>query len=366
MNIVIAGGGTGGHLFPGLAVAKELQKRMTAVNICFVGTVKGIEGKIIPRAGFDIRFIRCRGLVGKGISSFLRGIVQLPLSIKDSFTILRELRPAMALGVGGYSAGPVILCAFLMGIPTMIHEQNTVPGLTNRLLRHIVHNIAVTFYESMEYFPEHKTYLTGNPVREEVIRGERERGYRRFSLDSRLFTILVFGGSAGASKINKAVAESLPYLEDLKGKIQFLHQTGERDTAYIKNHFFSNGFMGTAVPFIHEMGDAYAVADLIVSRAGATTIAELTACGKAAILVPYPFAAGEHQEVNARKLWDAGAAEIILDKDLNGQVLSDFIRRLIEDEEGRGEMGRVSRSLGKSDAAVRIVELAGALLRGRS
>jgi len=366
MNIVIAGGGTGGHLFPGIAIAKELEKTMVDLKICFVGTVKGIEEKVIPMEGFDIRFIRSEGLVGRGLSGLVRAIIKLPLSMKDSYMILRELRPAMAFGVGGYSSGPLVFCAYLMGIPTMIHEQNTVPGLANKMLGKFVKNVAVTFHESMGYFPHNKTYLTGNPVREKILKGDRDRACRRFSLNKRLFTIFIFGGSSGARKINKAVAESLTYLEDLKDQIQFLHQTGDRDFKYMKDHFYSHGFSGTVLPFTHEMGDAYSVADLVISRAGATTVAELTACGKAAILVPYPYSAGDHQEANARKLWDAGAAQMILDKDLDGKVLSDHIRRLLADEKTVAEMERTCRSLGGRDATGRIVELVKGLLKERS
>ncbi len=363
MNIVIAGGGTGGHLFPGIAVAKELEKTIVDSRICFVGTVKGIEERVVPKEGFDIKFIRSEGLVGRGFFDLVRAILKVPLSIKDSYTILRELRPALAFGVGGYSSGPLVLCACLMGIPTIIHEQNTIPGLANKLLGKIVNSVAVSFHESMGFFPKNKTYLTGNPVREEILKGDRERGFRTFSLNKKLFTIFVFGGSSGASKINKAVAESLEYLKDLKSHVQFLHQTGERDFKYMKDHFYSSGFKGTIISFTHEMADAYAVADLVISRAGATTLAELTACGKAAILVPYPHSAGNHQEANARKLLDAGAAQMILDKELDGKVLSDQIRRLLADYEMLAEMKRTSGSLGGRDATGRIIELVNGLLK---
>lgn len=366
MNIIIAGGGTGGHLFPGIAVARELKKTLPDVRIIFVGTVEGMEAKIIPKEGFDIRFIRSEGLVGKNIYRSAMSALKMPLSLWDSYKILKELKPELVFGVGGYCSGPALLNASLMGIPTIIHEQNTVPGLTNRALGKFVNTVAVTYHESVDFFPQDKTYLTGNPVREEILKGDRDRGYKIFALEKELFTIFVFGGSRGASKINHAVGEALTYLEEFKDKIQILHQTGDKDFKPMKEIYRSRGFKGTVIPFAYEMADAYAAADLVISRAGATTLAELTACGKAAILIPYPYAAGNHQEANARKLWDIGAAQMILDSDLNGKTLSDIVKYILEDPDAVGEMERISRSLGVSDAAKRIVELMRGLLKNRT
>ena len=363
MNIVIAGGGTGGHLFPALAIAGELKRRFDDVKITFVGTVKGIEAKIVPKEGYDVRFIRSEGLVGNNVYRTVRSILKVPLSLKDSYMILKDLNPDLVFGVGGYSSGPVLMCAKLMGIPTMIHEQNSLPGFANRVLGKFVDTIAVTYHESINYFSREKTYLTGNPVRDEILKGEKERGYNIFSLDRNLFTIFVFGGSSGATHINKAVGEALVYLEPFRDSIQFLHQTGERDYSAVVKIYRSREFKGTVVPFAYEMADAYKVADLIISRAGATTLAELTATGKAAILVPYPYAAGNHQEVNARKLLDIGAARMILDRDLNGKTLSDLIKYMLEDPDAIAEMERTSKSLGSPDATKKVVELAEGLLK---
>ncbi|UCE71749.1 MAG: undecaprenyldiphospho-muramoylpentapeptide beta-N-acetylglucosaminyltransferase [Nitrospiraceae bacterium] len=363
MKIVIAGGGTGGHLFPAIAVARELERSVADVHCTFVGTVRGIESKIIPREGYDIRFIRSEGLVGRGVFSTVRSFMKIPFSIIDARAILKEVAPDIVLGVGGYSSGPVLLCASMMGIPTMIHEQNTLPGLANKILGKFVDTVAVTYHESMGMFPEHKTFLTGNPVRTEILEGDRERGYETFSLDRNRFTVFVFGGSRGAHQINNAVAEALTYLESLKDHIQFLHQTGDRDFDLVREVYRSKGFKGTVIPFAHEMADAYAAADLIISRAGATTLAELTACGKAAILVPYPYAAGNHQEINARKLWDMGAAQMILDRDLNGRSLSDLIKHLLEDPDAISAMERTSKSIGSRDATKKIIELVTGLLK---
>jgi UDP-N-acetylglucosamine--N-acetylmuramyl-(pentapeptide) pyrophosphoryl-undecaprenol N-acetylglucosamine transferase len=365
MNIVIAGGGTGGHLFPGIAVAKELKKKINDLRVLFVGTTKGVEAKIIPREGFEIRFIRSEGLVGRGLYGSVRSALKIPLSLVDSFRLLKEVRPKLVFGVGGYSSGPLVLCAYLMGIPTIVHEQNTVPGFANKLLGKFVNTVAVTYHESMDFFPRNKTYLTGNPIREEIVKGERERGYGIFSLDKGRFTIFVFGGSRGASSINNAMGEALTYLKDYRDNIQFLHQTGEEDFESMKGLYHARGFKGTVIPFAYEMADAYAVSDLVISRAGATTLSEITACGKAVILVPYPFAAGNHQEANAKKLWDLGAAQVILDKGLNGKTLSDHIRHLLEDPEAIGEMERTSRSLGVRDATGKVVELITGFLKAQ-
>ncbi len=363
MNVVFTGGGTGGHVFPALAIAHELKKAIDDVRITFVGTAKGIEAKIIPKEGYDIRFITSEGLVGKNVFKRVRSILKIPLSLKDSFRILKDVKPELVFGVGGYSSGPMILCAKLMGISTIIHEQNSIPGLTNKVVGKFVDTIAVTYHESTKFFPKEKTYFTGNPVREEILKGNRDRGYKAFSLEKDLFTIFVFGGSSGASHINNAVSEALVYLETFKGKIQFLHQTGDRDFDSMKEVYRSKEFKGTVIPFAYEMADAYAVADLIISRAGATTLAELSACGKAAILVPYPYAAGNHQEINARKLWDVGASQMILDKDLNGKILSDMIKYLIEDPDALGEMERISKSLGCCEATNKIIELIRGLVK---
>ncbi len=363
MKIIIAGGGTGGHIFPALAVARKLKETIANVSITFVGTVRGIESKIIPKEGYDIQFIRSEGLVGKDLVSTVRSVSRVPLSLMDSRRILKEIDPDMVMGVGGYSSGPVVLCARLMGIPTLIHEQNTLPGLTNKLLGKFVDTVAVTYHESMKYFSPEKTYLTGNPVREDILKGDRNRGCKNFSLNKELFTIFIFGGSSGASNINHAVGESLVYLEKFSENIQFLHQTGEKDFDAVKEIYSSKGFKGTVLPFAYEMADAYAVADLIISRAGATTLAELTACGKAAILVPYPHAAGNHQEINARKLWDVGAAQMIFDRELNGKTMADMITYLLEDPEAIGEMERTSQSLGSFEATNKIIDLIIGLLK---
>jgi UDP-N-acetylglucosamine--N-acetylmuramyl-(pentapeptide) pyrophosphoryl-undecaprenol N-acetylglucosamine transferase len=366
VNIVIAGGGTGGHVFPAIAVAGELRSRMRDVRVVFVGTTRGLESRAVPREGYEIRFIRSEGLVGMGPVRTLRSAFMIPLSLKDSFGILRELRPSAVIGVGGYSSGPVVFCARLMNIPTMIHEQNIMPGLTNRILGRMVDAVAVTYHESTGYFPAYKISVTGNPVRKDIDRGSRERGLRLFSLDDRRFTVFVFGGSRGAARINKAMAEALGYMDHLKDRIQILHQTGEQDYEAVKRIYMTHGFRGTVIPFAHEMADAYAVADLVISRAGATTLAELTACGKAAVLVPYPYAAAQHQEINARKLVDMGAARMILDQEINGRRIAGIIERFLDNPDELREMETISRSLGNPGASAKIADIVEALIKKKA
>lgn len=363
MRILIAGGGTGGHLFPGLAVAEEFKHRNSTAEVVFAGTESGLEAKVVPKEGYLIRFLRAEGLVGVTWKKKIGALVRAGLSMIDSYKILKAVTPDIVIGVGGYASGPVTLLAALMSIPTLVLEQNAVPGVTNRILGKFVDAICVTYQESMSFFPLRKTFLTGNPVRPHIARGIAQAGYRRFGLDPNLFTILIFGGSAGARSINSAVTESLTHLQDLRDNIQFLHQTGQTDYERIRNAYRESGFRGTIVPFIYEMGEAYAVADLVVSRAGATTLAELTVLGKPAILIPYPFAAANHQEVNARKLEEIGAAKLILDRELNGKILAHAIRELSSNEKMREEMARASRSVGRLDACTKVVDIAMGLVR---
>ncbi|MFN3395301.1 MAG: undecaprenyldiphospho-muramoylpentapeptide beta-N-acetylglucosaminyltransferase [Thermodesulfovibrionales bacterium] len=357
MKVIIAGGGTGGHVFPGIAIADEISRRDESAEVTFVGTEHGIERSIVPQEGYSIRFLRAEGIVGKSMIKKLRAGIKVTLSIFDSYKIINELKPEAIIGVGGYASFGMVLTGCLLSIPTMIMEQNSVPGLANKVLGRFVDAICVTYHESLSFFPKEKTYITGNPVRQGIIRGERDKAYELFSLDRNRFTILVFGGSAGATRINRAICDAFNYLTDIKDQIQFLHQTGRSDIEWVKESYRRWGFRGTVTPFIYEMAEAYAVSDLVISRAGATTLSEITAIGRPAILIPYPFAASGHQEENARKLTAAGAAKMILDDDLSGEVLSEEIKKTIGNDDLRKEMERTARSLGRPDAAGQIVDI---------
>jgi UDP-N-acetylglucosamine--N-acetylmuramyl-(pentapeptide) pyrophosphoryl-undecaprenol N-acetylglucosamine transferase len=363
MRLIIAGGGTGGHLFPGLAIAGEFKQRDRSTEVIFVGTEHGIEARVIPREGYPIRFLRAEGLVGVSVIKKIKAIMKLFLSFIDSYRILRLINPDIVIGVGGYASGAFTFVASLLSIPTMILEQNSLPGLTNKILGKFVNLICVTYQESISFFPKGKTFLTGNPVRMQIMKGSPESAYKLFSLEKGIFTIFVFGGSAGARSINRAFVDALNYLFDLKNDIQILHQTGLKDYEQVRDAYRKIGVKGTVTPFIYQMGEAYAVADIVISRAGATTLAELTALGKPVILIPYPHAAGKHQEANARKLVEIGAAKMIPDRELQGEPLAQMIRELYVDVAMRAEMQRSSRSVGRPEARAKIVDIAQSLMK---
>jgi UDP-N-acetylglucosamine--N-acetylmuramyl-(pentapeptide) pyrophosphoryl-undecaprenol N-acetylglucosamine transferase len=366
MRVIIAGGGTGGHLFPGLAVAEEFKSRDASTEVIFVGTEYGIEARVVPREGYPIKFLRAEGLIGVSILKKMKAMVKVLFSIIDSYRIIKKIKPDIVIGVGGYASGAIMLVAFLMSIPTMILEQNSIPGFTNKMLGKFVNTVCITYQESISFFQRAKTFLTGNPVRMQVLRGSIESAYRLFSLEKGIFTVFAFGGSSGAKSINIALIDALNYLHDLKDKIQFLHQTGLKDYENIRQAYRKREFKGTITPFIYQMGEAYAVADIVISRAGATTLAELTDLGKPAILIPYPYAAGNHQELNARKLLEMGAAKMILDLELNGEILARNIRELYTNETMRNEMKRNSSSIGRPDACERVVDIAMSLIKQQS
>lgn len=363
MRVIIAGGGTGGHLFPGLAIAEEFKDRDDSTEVIFVGTEYGIEARVVPREGYPIKFLRAEGLVGVSVVKKIKAIAKMGFSFVDSYKIIKAVRPDIVIGVGGYASGATMLTAYLMSIPTMILEQNSIPGLTNRILGRFVKTVCITYQESISFFPKARTFLTGNPVRKQILKGNIESAYRIFSLDEGLFTVFVFGGSLGAKSINMGIVNALNNLYDLKDKIQFLHQTGTGDYENIREAYRKRGFKGTITPFIYQMGEAYAVADIVISRAGATTLAELTALGKPAILIPYPYAAGYHQELNARKLFEMGAARMILNSELKGESLAQSIRELYMNEKMRAEMQKNSRVIGRPEACAKVVDIAMSLIK---
>lgn len=359
MRVIIAGGGTGGHLFPGIAVAEELINKAISSqdDIVFVGTEHGIEARVIPKESYTLRFIRAQGFVGKSIIAKNKAAVSFLIGISDSLRILNHVKPQIVIGIGGYASLSTVLAAHFRGIPTIILEQNSTPGLANRILGRFVDAIAVTYQDSISYFPEHKTYLTGNPIRKNIIRRDRHSAYSAFSLEQNKFTVFIFGGSSGASSINRAVSEALNYILDFRQNIQFIHQTGTKDYDAIKEIYRRLDFKAFVAPFIYKMAEAYSAADLVICRAGATTLAEVTVVGKAVVLIPYPYAASNHQESNARKLADMGAARIILDKELNGEILAKTIRQLYSDNKLRMEMQKMSSALGRIDAGEKIVNI---------
>jgi UDP-N-acetylglucosamine--N-acetylmuramyl-(pentapeptide) pyrophosphoryl-undecaprenol N-acetylglucosamine transferase len=363
MKIIIAGGGTGGHLFPGIAVAEEFIKRDASNRVLFVGTRHGIEARVIPREGYTIRFLKAEGLIGRSVFKQIRAVFLFLLSVFQSLRLISEERPDLAIGVGGYASVGFVLAARFRGVNTLIMEQNSVPGFANRFLGRFVDAIAVTYQESFSFFARPKTYLTGNPVRQNILVKETSGAGTAFNTVRDRFNVLVFGGSQGAHAINLAMMDTLPYMLDLRQNVQFIHQTGERELKATVDGYRQLGFKSMVEPFIYRMADAYAAADMVICRAGATTLAEITAMGKAAVLIPYPHAASNHQEFNARKLEDMGAAIVIPEKQLNGENLSKAIRELYENSERRGRIQKASKAIGRMDAAEKIVDIAMSLSR---
>lgn len=350
MRCVIAGGGTGGHLFPGMAIAEAFLEREEGNEVLFVGTERGIEKRLLGGEKYPLMTISAMPIRGKSLRGKVKAFWFLPKAIFESYAILKRYRPEIVIGVGGYASGPVLIAATLLGLPRVIHEQNIIPGTTNQILKWWVHRIFVSFEETGRYFPKKKTRVTGNPVRKEMtlLGPIREKGER--------FTILIFGGSAGAHRINMAMVEALGYLERLKSSIKIIHQTGKEDLEFVEKSYRERGFEAEVTPFIREMALAYRKADLVVSRAGASTLAELAVCGKAAILIPYPYSAHQHQLINAERLMEKGAALMIRDEGLNGSTLSKAIFHLYEHPEERERMEGSIRRLGRPMAAQEIVD----------
>ena len=350
---MVAGGGTGGHLFPGIAVAREFALRRPDSKISFAGTASGIEARIVPKEGFLLDVIRSGGLKGKSIGDRLRGAALLPVSFVDAWKLISSRRPHLVIGVGGYSSGPVVLLAALRGVPTMLLEQNVVPGLTNRLLARVVGAAAVTFDSTRAYFGP-KAFVSGNPVRPEVLRASaREAGP-----DASSVGVLVFGGSQGAHAINVAMVQAAPMLASLGPRLRVTHQTGERDADMVRAGYLAAGVTAEVEPFLYDMGERLARAQVVVCRAGATTLAEITAAGKAAILVPLPSATDDHQRHNAEALASEGAAELLLQADMTGASLAAAIRSLVDDDARRQGVARAARRLAKPEAARVIVDRA--------
>lgn len=362
MKIIIAGGGTGGHLFPGIAVAEEFIKRDPSVKVIFVGTRHGIEARVIPREGYQLRFLKAEGLVGRSLLKQIRAVFLFLFSIFQSMRIISAERPDLVIGVGGYASAGMVFAAAMKGVRTIIMEQNSVPGFTNRFLGRFVDAVAVTYQESFSYFSRYKTFLTGNPVRKIIFSKDSTAAGNPFITGDR-FNILVFGGSQGARAINKAVIGTLHYLLDLRQNIQFIHQTGEPELKVTADAYKQLGFKAMVEAFIYRMSDAYAAAEIVICRAGATTLAEITATGKAAVLIPFPYAAANHQEFNARKLEDMSAAMVILEKQLSGEILAGAIRELYENAERRAQMQKSSKAIGRTDAAEKIADIAMSLSR---
>lgn len=348
MKLLLAGGGTGGHLFPAVALAQLLLKQEEQAAVQFVGTEKGLEARLLPKLGLPLQTVDMAGVVGRGLRGKLEMFPRLIKSMNQARTILKTFVPDLVIGVGGYASVPVLLMAKVLGIPYAIHEQNALPGLSNKLLGRWAKQIFLSYPDSVAGFAADKTVVTGNPLRpglETVDPHLPEPG-----------KLLIFGGSRGARAINQAVCKMLPILKDWPECPQLLHQTGEDDLQDVRQAYIAAGFdPQQVVPFIDDMATAYAEARLVICRAGATTLAELTACGRPAILIPFPFAAGDHQTANARTLEAAGAAKLLPQPELKPERLSVLIKQLFVDRRALQQMADCGRTLGQPGAAEMIL-----------
>jgi len=349
LRVMIAGGGTGGHVYPGIAIAKEIKRRHPQAEMLFVGTDRGLEVKIVPQEGFALRTITVSGLKGMGALQRLQGLLNIPRGLQESGRILRRFQPNIVVGVGGYSSGPPVLMAALRGIPVLLQEQNAQPGLTNRWLSHFCSRVATAF-EGCERFFGQKAVLTGNPVRAEFRRIESKSG-------SGPFVVLIFGGSQGARAINDAMLKALKSLQPHFSKMFFIHQTGQRDYERVSKAYQALETPSDVRPFFDDMPIQFFKADLLLCRSGAATLAEITVAGKAAILVPFPAATDNHQQRNAEALVGAGAAEMILQRDLSGAMLTTRIEYYAHHPERLRQMEQNSLALGRPDSTERIVDL---------
>ena len=347
LRVVIAGGGTGGHLFPGLAIAREILARRPDAVVTFAGTARGIEARAVPAAGFELDTIRSLGLKGKSPLDRARGVATLPLSAVDAMGVIARRRPHVVIGVGGYSSGPIAVAAWLRRVPVLLHEQNAQPGLTNRLVARVARAIAVTYEETTAGFGS-KSFVSGNPVRPQFLQtGPEPAGARR---------VLIFGGSQGAHAINMAVVQAAPELARTTPAPQVTHQTGERDLALVRDGLAGAGLAARVEPFLDRMDEEMNAANVIVCRAGSTTLAEIAAIGRAAILVPLPTATDDHQRRNAEALATAGAAELLEQRDLTGAALAARVVALLDDEPRRRQLSAAVKRFARPDAARVIVD----------
>jgi UDP-N-acetylglucosamine--N-acetylmuramyl-(pentapeptide) pyrophosphoryl-undecaprenol N-acetylglucosamine transferase len=357
MKIAVSGGGTGGHIYPALALIREIQKKDETVEFLYIGTEKGLESQLVPRENIPFKSIHITGFKRKISFENLKTILRFLKGVRDSKKMLKEFKPDVVIGTGGYVCGPVVYAASKMGIPTIIHEQNSVPGLTNKFLSRYVDKIAICFEEARAFFPEQKVVLTGNPRASEVLGQDGIRGRLSAGLKLKLPTVLIFGGSRGARPINEAVVKSLT---ELSGKpYQVLYVTGDVHFEEVQKEVELVGNPENVIikPFIHNMPEVLAGIDLTVSRAGATTLAELTSLGIPSILVPSPYVTDNHQEKNARALSEHGAARLLLEKNLTGPKLVEHIDQILGNDEKLSDMKKSAKKLGIPDAAARLYRL---------
>ena len=347
LRVLIAAGGTGGHIYPALAVARKLKEMEPGAKVIFCGTERGLEGRIVPRAGFPLEMVRVKPLRGGSVFRKVKAAAFLPLAFVDAVRLLRKTHPRVVMGVGGYVSGPIMAVAGVFRVPTLLLEPNATPGLANRWLAPFIDAAAVAWEETKRFFGM-KAFVSGNPVRDDIARIAAR------PVDEKL-SVLVFGGSQGSHVLNQAMLAALPHLEGYKKRLKVTHQTGEKELEMVRASYRKTSIPARVEPFLDEMNEAYAECDLVVSRAGATTCAELAAAGRPSVLVPLPIAGG-HQEDNAEMMERAGAAIALPEKRLSGEHLSRILIDLMNRPEQRRCMGESARALARPEASKIIAE----------
>ncbi len=355
-RIMIAGGGTGGHLFPGLAVVEELRRRIPGLEVKFVGTARGIEARILPSRGEALELLKVTPLKGQGVGARFKSFARIPSAMKEASSLMRDFEPDLVLGVGGYASGPVLLAASLSGRRTALLEQNAYVGMTNRILARFVDRAYITFEQTEEVFGANKSRLTGNPVRHEFVEHARLALADPEGFEARARSVLILGGSQGARKLNEDLPRALAQAGIAMCNLEVVHQTGESMREEVEATYRELGIPARVVTFIDEIARAYSNAALVVARAGATTLAELCAIGRPSILIPFPFAADDHQAKNAEALEEQGASICIRESELEVEGLGALIGELLDDPARRQAMARAAREHGRPDAAAAIVD----------
>lgn len=355
VHIIIAGGGTGGHLFPGIALARCFMARHPENRVLFVGTDREFEVKTLAREGFDHLSIRAAGIKGLGLFSKLKAAFIIPRSVSQSAGIIESFQPDLIIGVGGYSSGPVAVSGRLKGIPVVVQEQNILPGITNRIIGKFARRVHVSFDESLPFFNRKKVRMSGNPVRQTILDARKRREKRKAESGTPVFTLLVAGGSQGARSINQAMVDALAHIAD-KERLHVIHQTGEADRDAVREAYERHGISAEVAAFFTDMDEKYERADLVICRAGATTLSEITVMGLPSILIPYPFAADNHQVKNALALVNKDAAEMIENSELSGTFLASRLTYYRDNPDDLWRMEKASLAYGKPRAAEAIVD----------
>ena len=363
MRILVTGGGTGGHIYPALAFIRYVQKIQPDSEFLYVGTHRGLENKIVPETGISFKTIKIQGFKRKLSLDNIKTVQLFVESIKRSKEILREFKPDVVIGTGGYVSGSVVYAAARMKIPTIVHEQNSVPGITNKFLSRFADRVGISFPDAAQYFPENKTVLVGNPRAQEVVTSGMSEVLEQYGLLPDIPTVLIFGGSQGALKINQAVIQALPKFS--QKEYQVLYASGDRYYNEIAEKFDIEKINHnlSLQPYIKNMTDVMANVDLLIGRAGATSIAELTALGLPAILIPSPYVTNDHQTKNAQSLVNAGAVKMITDADLTGEKLVEAVDEIMGDPEKKAMMAKASRQEGIPDAAERLWSLVNEIVK---